>query len=219
MRHNAALILNVEFKASPGATSMQNTPVASTENTNGGEDCSSGTYDRTHPTTRERESRSLLQSKLNSGIQSETFAFLILTLLYWIYGDVMKNITNSCTSIKHVDPPSTHLDWSISQPQCRHSYLEKVMWLLITPLKSNKVRFQVTLLVTLSIRWGWMQLITAPDPPPISGQRFPLQDTMQPTSSTLPRSLVLHQSPAFIVWVVGDLLQKSRPWLCSQLSA
>ena len=110
MRHNAALILNVEFKASPGATSMQNTPVASTENTNGGEDCGSGTYDRTHPTTRERESRSLLQSKLNSGIQSETFAFLILTLLYWIYGDVMKNITNSCTSIKHVDPPSTHSD-------------------------------------------------------------------------------------------------------------
>ena len=33
-----------------------------------------------------------------------------------------------------------------------------------------------------------------------------------------PTLLVLHRSPAFAVWVVEDLLQKSLPWLCSLLN-
>lgn len=38
---------------------------------------------------------------------------------------------------------------------------------------------------------------------------FNLQNTAQPTSSTLPYLLVFHQSPAFVVWMSGDRWQPS----------
>ena len=114
------------------------------------------------------------------------------------------------------------------------SHLEKVIWLLITPLKTNSY-FTDNWFCQYSLYWKCIFNSNAKHD--IDSSRdlvyygmnlrtsqsclraaFPQQHTARSTFSNLSHLLVLHRSPAFGVWVVGDVLQKSRSWLCSQLS-